>query len=425
MPTVLLLASLDTRGKEAVYLRTLIEGLGCKVILTDISMRKHDQAGADYTCADVASEGGASFEQISSHKGTSEIITPMIKGSVKIARKLFETGSIDAIAGFGGASNTLFVSSVMGSLPFGLPKLILSSSAAIPAYAARYFAFKDIAIFHACVDINGLNAFVKDQMRRFAAMIAGVSGMVKVAEEEVGKRVAVTEYQFSETCAQRVRNLCASRGFETIPFHAQGVGDQIMEEMIVDGVFDAVIDLVPAGLSEAILGGNRAAGLERLDRELTQGIPVILTPCGFDMLSCGPYERRHKDPLWKKKGLAKRKLYIQDELRVQARTTKREMELFGRVLAEKLNHAASPVAFFIPLKGFSSLGVDGGPLNDPEADGAFVKSLKRHLNGSTEGRLELIEMDCSIDDQIFADSIVDRLSAVLEVQGLGISPAAR
>ena len=106
-----------------------------------------------------------------------------------------------------------------------------------------------------------------------------------------------------------------------------------MEEMIVDGVFDAVIDLVPAGLSEAILGGNRAADLERLDRELAQGIPVILTPCGFDMLSCGPYERRHKDPLWKKKGLAKRKLYIQDELRVQARTTKREMELFGRVLA--------------------------------------------------------------------------------------------
>ena len=130
------MASLDTRGKEAVYLRTLIEGLGCKVILTDISMRKHDQAGAAYTCADVASMGEASFEQISSHKGTSEIITPMVKGCVKIARKLFETGSIDAIAGFGGASNTLFVSSVMGSLPFGLPKLILSSSAAIPAYAA-------------------------------------------------------------------------------------------------------------------------------------------------------------------------------------------------------------------------------------------------------------------------------------------------
>ena len=61
MPTVLLMASLDTRGKEAAYLRMLIEGLGCRVILTDISMRKHDQAGADYTCADVASEGGASF----------------------------------------------------------------------------------------------------------------------------------------------------------------------------------------------------------------------------------------------------------------------------------------------------------------------------------------------------------------------------
>ena len=106
----------------------------------------------------------------------------------------------------------------MGSLPLGLPKLILSSSAAIPAYAARYFAFKDIAIFHACVDINGLNAFVKDQMRRFAAMIAGVCGMVKVSEEKVGKCVAVTEYQFSETCAQRVRKLVLPRVLRRFPF---------------------------------------------------------------------------------------------------------------------------------------------------------------------------------------------------------------
>ena len=104
-------------------------------------------------------------------------------------------------------------------------------------------------------------------MRRFAAMIAGVCGMIKVPEEEVGKRVAVTEYQFSETCAQRVRKLCASRGIETIPFHAQGVGDQMMEETVVDGVFDAVIDLVPAGLSE--LPGEIAL---RARKDLTESL---------------------------------------------------------------------------------------------------------------------------------------------------------
>lgn len=87
MPAVLLLTSLDTRGKEATYLKALLEPLGCDVILVDTSMREHTQDGADYTCADVAREGGTPFSEISSRKGTSEIFEPMIKGCVKIAKR--------------------------------------------------------------------------------------------------------------------------------------------------------------------------------------------------------------------------------------------------------------------------------------------------------------------------------------------------
>ena len=83
-----------------------------------------------------------------------------------------------------------------------------------------------------------------------------------------------------------------------------------MERMVEEGYLRGVIDVVPAGLSEAILGGNRASGLDRLDKELASGFPVILTPCGFDMLSCGPYDRKDTDPLWKQKRLAQRKLFI-------------------------------------------------------------------------------------------------------------------
>ena len=137
------------------------------------------------------------------------------------------------------------------------------------------------------------------------------------------KAVAISEFQFVEACARKVmQGYWSLEGVQVIPFHAQGVGDRIMDEMIGDGLFRAALDLVPAGLSEAIFGGNRAGGPDRLDKEMASGIPVILTPCGFDLLSCGPYERRLSDPLWKKMGLEKRKLYIQDELRVQARIDK-------------------------------------------------------------------------------------------------------
>jgi len=35
-----------------------------------------------------------------------------------------------------------------------------------------------------------------------------------------------------------------------IPFHAQGTGDRAMEELIGDGLFQGVIDIVPAGVEK-------------------------------------------------------------------------------------------------------------------------------------------------------------------------------
>jgi len=320
MATTLLLTSLDTKLDEARYLKALIEDLGCTVMLVDTSMRQYIPCGADFTCLDVAREGGVSFEHVRSSQTTPDLVESMVRGCIQIAKGLLERGSIHCIAGFGGASNTLFLSSVMRALPFGFPKLILSSSAAMPTYAARYFAYKDIVMFHSCVDLDGLNSYVRNVLRRFAGMVAGVGRLEGDGEPLTGRQVAVTEFQFVSTCARRVVELCGSGGFEMIPFHAQGVGDRIMEELVASGLFSAVIDLVPAGLSEAIIGGNRSAGLDRLDRELDRGIPVILTPAGFDMVSCGPYERRHGDPFWKKNLIARRKLYVQDELRVHAPT---------------------------------------------------------------------------------------------------------
>ncbi len=411
MATVLFMSSLDTRSQEALYAKECIERLGCKVVLLDLSMGAYKECGADYTCIDVAKETGVPFEQVSGTRGTAENTKIMVQGAIQIAKRLFDEGKIDAIAGLGGASNTSAFSNVMKTLTFGFPKLILSSAAAIPAYAGSYYGYKDIAIFHSCLDINGLNEFIKDVIRRFAGMVAGAASVEKIKLRTGGNDVALSEFQFVEACARKIIRILETKGIQVIPFHAQGVGDRIMDEMIGDGLFGAALDLVPAGLSEAIFGGNRAAGPDRLDKEMASGIPVILTPCGFDLLSCGPYERRLSDPLWKKMGLEKRKLYIQDHLRVQARIAKHEMELIGRVFSEKLNKAKGKVAVFAPLRGFSALGTEGGQLFDPESDLALVKSLRKHLNQDV---VQLVEMDCAYSDDVFAQAIADRLLEMIK-----------
>lgn len=405
MVTVLLLSSVDTREKEIDFLRGLIESQGCKVIVMDLSMGAFKEGRADYSCVEVARRAGVDFGEIAASRDTNKNMELIVQGATKIAQELFERGAIDVIAGFGGVSNTTVISLIMKELPFGFPKLILTTAAAIPAYAARLFAETDITMFHSCVDVNCLNDFVKSLLYRFAGMVAGVAKMEKVDLSARTNAVALTEFKFSEKCTERVRGLLEQKGFEIVPFSATGTSDRVMEQMASKGLFGGIIDAVPAGLSEALLGGNRSAGLDRLDRELQTGIPIIFTPCGFDMLSCGPYDRKDTDPFWKQKRLAQRKLFVPDKFRVQARTSRKEVELVAQAFAEKLNKAKGKVFVFIPLLGFSSLSKAGGPLFDPNTDKAFIKTFKNYIK---EDKAEVIELNNTIDDPEFADAIVEK-----------------
>ena len=170
--------------------------------------------------------------------------------------------------------------------------------------------------------------------------------------------------------------------------------------------------MVPGGFSEHLLGGNRAASPDRLDSGIKLGKPYILTPCGFDMISCGPIQRRNEnDPLWTSRNLAERKLFLQDEIRVQARTSIEESQLIARQVAERLNRYPDKkmVKFVLPLKGFSSVSVEGGPLHEPESDQAFISTLKSNLDGA----IDIIEVDTHINTPEFADAIVDALYQAL------------
>jgi uncharacterized protein (UPF0261 family) len=166
--------------------------------------------------------------------------------------------------------------------------------------------------------------------------------------------------------------------------------------------------MVPGGFSEYLLGGNRSAGPDRLDAGIAQGKPYILTPCGFDMLSCGPIQRRDdKDPLWTTRKLAERKLLLQDAVRVQARTSIEEVQMVAQKVAEKLNQSANKkmIKFIVPVRGFSSISVEGGALFDPESDRAFIDALKANLHKA----IDIVEVETHVNAPEFADAVVKAL----------------
>jgi uncharacterized protein (UPF0261 family) len=408
--TIVLVSTLDTKGSEAAFLKGLIQERGHRIILLDTNTGGEPSIRPDISAAEMAKATGWDIEEVRKLKDTGKASLVMIEGAIKKVKTLLEKGELDGIISFGGASNTAIATTIMKSLPFGIPKVMLSSTAAMPAYAGGYFGTKDIAMIHSVVDIAGLNPLVKGVLKRAAGAICG---MVEMGEglsflPSVARKkdlIALTEFKFSEECCSHVRRLLEEKGFEVIPFHAQGIGDRAMEDLIGEGFFQGVMDIVPAGVGEELLGGNRAAGPNRLENAGQLGIPQIIAPCGFDMLSCGPLERSDRgDPLWVSKDIKNRKLFIPDAFRVQARTTSQELRKIAREVARKLNQSKGPVAVLIPLKGWSSLDKEGMPLYDPDADRAFIHELKIHI----DPKIKVIELDLHLNTREFAEEAMNQ-----------------
>ena len=413
--SIVMLCSLDTKASEAQYLKDCIEKQGAKTVLIDIGYGYPAQMAADISARQVAKAAGSDIDTIRGMKGSSDASTLMTKGAISQIFELLEQKKCDGVIAFGGASNTTLATSIMKTLPFGIPKLMISSAAAMPAYSAMFFGSRDITIMHATVDISGLNDLTRAFLQRGAGAIYGMvacsDGPVEMSKDN--KVVAVTSFRFAEGCCQAVMRELERRGYVAIPFHAQGVGENAMENLLAQGLFHGVIDVVPAGLSEQLLGGNRAARPDRLEGAGKAGIPQVIATSGFDMISCGPIERRDADDaLWKKRALASRQYVIPDRYRVEARTTIEEVVEIAECVAEKLNKATAPAAVMVPVLGWSSLSVKDTGLYNKEADAAFVPALK----GKLKPEISVTEIDAELNSEKFAHALVDALHAMIEAK---------
>jgi uncharacterized protein (UPF0261 family) len=196
--------------------------------------------------------------------------------------------------------------------------------------------------------------------------------------------------------------------------HAQGKGDRAMEEMIRDGAFHGVLDLCIGGVMEHLFKGNRDPGPDRLMAAVDTGIPMVLAPCGLDILSYGG----RTDMLEKTKD---RPQYVQDALRVQVRTTADELRQAADVIADRLDRARGPWTFIVPLQGWSSLDKAGRPIFDPVADAAFVARLKEKL--ADRGRVK--EVDLHLYTPEFARVAVDEFVRLYEAANAPAAGRAR
>jgi uncharacterized protein (UPF0261 family) len=420
--SIAIVGMLDEREEALSLIKSQIERKGHQALLLDITIGTgaiEPSLKADVSCGELSQLGGgpaAGVEQILLHQ-RDKAIPIMAAGLTKKITELHAAGELQGIIAISGMTGALIALPAMKALPFGFPKVLISSAVALPIHAAQfadYFALRDVTVMHAVVDTVGMNALVRKLALNGANAISGMVEGNRVVTQPSKPSIAITEFGFCDKGAHFIRELL-DKDFELVSFHAQGLGDRAAMELIPQGSFQAFIDLVPGAFSEYLLGGNRGtSGPERLDIAAKLPIPYILCPGGFDIISCGPIERRDRDDaLWTSRKLADRKLFIQEHPRVQARLSAEEMEYIASAASEKLNcyDNKSRVKVLIPGRGFSSLSVEGGPLRDPVSDKVFVTVLRKQLNPG----IEIIEMDADINSREFAKAVVNTLLKILSV----------
>ena len=405
--TVLLIATFDTKGEEALFLKKRLEARGLAVLAMDTGILAPPPISVDIDQRQVASRGGISLDQIVTQGDKGKCILNMIRGAESLCRELYDQGRLDGVIGIGGAQGTDIGCAAMRSLPVGVPRIMVSTVASGRATFGPYVGTKDITLMHSVADLQGLNFLTKRILENAAGAIAGmVAGLAKMEMKPEGVPVALSMLGTTTPGALRCKKILENRGFEVVTFHQNGTGGIAMEDMIREGSFQGVLDLNLHEIGDRFVGGLHGSIREdRMEAAGEAGIPQVIAPGSVNYVVMGPLDALAEK--WRT-----RKLIVHNPQLTLIRLTPEELTEVGKIVAEKVNRAKGPTRVFIPLRGFSYPDREGGPHWEPEGNQAFIESLKSHLHPG----IPVTEMEAHINDPEFIDPVAEAFLEMMRQQ---------
>ncbi|KAL8473844.1 hypothetical protein ACS0TY_030631 [Phlomoides rotata] len=309
--------------------------------------------------------------------------------------------ALAGVIGLGGSGGTSLMSSAFRSLPLGIPKMIVSTVAS--GQTEPYVGTSDLVLFPSVVDICGINNVSRVVLSNAAAAFAGMvighlgSKMSLATASEKGT-VGITMFGVTTSCVNAVKDRLAREGFETLVFHATGVGGRAMEDLVKGGFIQGVLDITTTEVADYVVGGIMACDSSRFDAILEKKIPLVLSIGALDMVNFGP-----KDTLPSK--FQQRKIYEHNEQITLMRTTVDENMKFAAFIADKLNKSVSKVCVCLPKMGVSALDAPGKAFYDPDATGALIEEMQRLIE--TNECRQIKALPHHINDLEFANALVD------------------
>ncbi len=400
--TVALLATLDTKGVEIAYMRDCVIARGHRALVIDSGLMGEAVTTADIPNTRVAEAGGSSLQTLRRNADREESAPIMAAGATRLVRELVARGEIHALVALGGTQGTTLSTAVMRALPYGFPKIMVSTMAS--GNVARWVGTRDITMMYSVTDIMGLNPF----MRRVLANAAGAAcGMAEVELPDSAAKplVAVTTVGITTQGAMKAAEVLQAGGYETIVFHAVGTGGRAMEEMMREGVIGAVLDYSTIEVSNEMFHALLAGGPDRLTTAGALRLPQVLCPGAIEVLVFN--EPETVPAQYRDRRLVRHSPQITD-----LRLNRKEMADVGSEVGRRLGSTKDDAVFLVPKAGYDSYATEGEAFFDPDADAAFVEALR----ASVPDRVAVVERDLDINDPAFATEAAKTLIGLMQAK---------
>jgi uncharacterized protein (UPF0261 family) len=398
---IAVLGALDTKGPEIGYICAALAARGWSVRVLHIGVRDPGSV-PELQAAEIHSAGvpQAELQSLSKVEAMSRIA--VVAGS--LVAGWVERAEVRGVLALGGGVGTWVGAEVMRALPFGMPKLIVST---LPYDIRPLLHGRDIIFFSSVADILGLNPALRAVLTNAVAAMDGMARTWKPAGPAAQSRtIGATGLGVTTPGMLAARKFIELAGFELASFHAAGLGGAAFEEWIELGMFCGVLDLTTHEITSEIFGGIALAGPARLTTAGRCGIPQVVCAGGLDFVTRGPLAALDAADL-------ARPHYAHSPTFTHVRIDADGMRRVARLVADRLNAARGPTVVAIPLGGFSAEDCPGGVLHDPAANAAFRAELRAHIAPA----IRVVEVDAHINDPVFVRRACDLLFELVGASG--------
>ena len=400
---IILIGTLDTKGTELSFIRDLLIAGGQTVTVIDAGSSGQPKIPADIKREEVFQAAGTSLALVRHRGDRGEATALAAIGVSRIVGKLYRLGQVEGIFALGGSAGATIGCRAMQELPYGIPKVMLSTVAGSNMHG--FIGVRDITMVNSVTDICGLNGFSRKIYTNAANSLLGLVNGRRTAPTEVNDKPIITATMFGVTtpCVEQARTILEAADYETLVFHAIGSGGLTMEAMVRDGLVAGVLDITTTELADELVGGILSAGRDRLTAAAIRGIPQVISVGALDMVNFGP-----RDTVPAK--FEGRRFHQHNANVTLMRTTPEENDLLGKEIVEKACASNAPTAILLPLRGVSAIDREGQSFWWPEADQALFQSIRNWISPG----VRLIEADAHINDPEFARLAADTLLGMLK-----------